>query len=248
MRTIAICVSKGGVGKTTTAVNLAAAAVKDGQRVLLVDMDPQANATFTLRQEDNIDANIMTAMDGEKKTEKIIVHCENGIDLAPAPAQARYETVNQAPNDLREALSQVAADYDVCLIDLGPGYGDLTACALVAANYLIIPVQADLNAAKAVKDTEELIELARTANPGLALMGLLRTRWRTRDRVQSLIAPLLEGWAAEGTPIFETKIRECVGLRQASANQETIFDYALNSVGAEDYENLWKEVQKQIQK
>lgn len=248
MRNIAICVSKGGVGKTTTAINLAAAAVRDGRKVLLVDMDPQANATCILRQQDNVHDNIMTAMDGKEETEKIVIHTESGIDLAPAPVQARYETVSQNMGDLKKALEQVDGDYDFCLIDLGPGYSDLTACALVAADELIIPLQADLNSAKSVNDTIELIDLAKKVNPGLNIMGLLRTRWRSRDRVQNSLSSLLEGWTDSGLPVLETVIRECVGLRQATANQMTVFDYAKASVGAEDYENLWKEIQTKIRK
>lgn len=246
MKTIAIEVSKGGVGKTTTAVNLAAAAARDSKRVLLVDCDPQGNSGLILRHEDDPDRTIMTVMDGAAKMADIIDHTESGIDLAPAPVQAKFAAIKQHPHDLQRSLQQVNEDYDLCIIDLGPGFSALTINALKAADYVVVPVQADLTAAKAVLDTQELIEYARGDNPQLQLLGVLRTRWRARDRVQTAMTDMVDGWQEQGITVFQTVIHECVGLRQASAGQQTIYDVRGESVGADDYTALWKEIYSRI--
>ena len=185
-------------------------------------------------------------MDGAAKMADIIDHTDSGIDLAPAPVQAKFAAIKQHPHDLQRSLQQVNEDYDLCIIDLGPGFSALTINALIAADYVVVPVQADLTAAKAVLDTQELIEYARGDNPQLQLLGVLRTRWRARDRVQTAMTDMVDGWQEQGITVFRTVIHECVGLRQASAGQQTIYDVRGESVGADDYTALWKEIYSRI--
>ena len=242
MKIVAVEASKGGVGKTTTAVNLAAAAVRDGKKVLLVDCDPQGNSGVMLGQQDEIENNIMAVMDGIKKMDDVIVHNNYDIDLAPAPAQARFTEIEQQPDDLSRALAQVADRYDLCIIDLGPGFSALTINALVAAEWVLVPTQADVNAVKSVQDTDDLLKMARQANPNLQLLGVLLTRWRSRDRLQTAMADVFTAWNERGIRVLATKIQECTGLRQAAAAQQPIYNYAKSSVGAADYTALWEEI------
>lgn len=247
MNIIAVEASKGGVGKTTTAVNLAAAAARAGRKVLLVDGDPQGNSGVMLGQQDEVENNIMAVMDGDKPMVDVIIHNLYGIDFAPAPAQARFTAVEQNPDDLSRALAQVADKYDLCIIDLGPGFSALTVNALVAANFVLIPTQADVNAVKSVQDTDELLTMARQINPDLQLLGVLLTRWRSRDRLQTAMADVFSAWQERGIRVLDTKIQECTGLRQAAAAQRPIYDFAKSSVGAADYTALWTEIKQYIE-
>jgi chromosome partitioning protein len=247
---LAIINQKGGVGKSTTAVNLSAALGASGKQVLLVDLDPQGNATSGLGVEKNqVSQCIYDVLLNDVPLEDIIIPdvCE-GLDLAPATinlAGAEVELVSEMAreNRLRDAVGSMRGKYDYIFIDCPPSLGLLTVNALVSCDKLIIPIQTEFYALEGVtKLLESMKRVKNRLNPGLDIFGILLTMYDGRTTLSRQVAAEVRNFF--GSQVFETIIPRTVKLSEAPSYGLPINQYDPLGKGAVAYDNLAKEVIK----
>ncbi len=246
---IAIANQKGGVGKTTTAINLAGALAEEGMRVLLVDMDPQANLTAGVGINLNAVARSMADVlaDGRCTFAEAILPTETeGIDVAPAhidlaSTEGELFTALGRENVLREAMTDAIGAYDYVLIDCPPNLGLLTVNGLVAADSVIIPVQTQFYAMKGLNNLVKVINAIRTKlNRNLKVLGLLATFYDGRT---NLARDMLDEMRVVGDHhVFTTIVRSSVKLGEAPLVGRPITAYAGQSEAARTYRDLAQEV------
>ncbi|GIW25800.1 MAG: chromosome partitioning protein Soj [Meiothermus sp.] len=247
VKRIGIVNQKGGVGKTTTAVNLSAYLAKAGQRVLLVDLDPQVNATSgmgqTVREE-----NIYTVLTGAHEVEAAVVNIGKGLDLLPSSPDlvgASAELIEN-PTRLAEVLRPLEPAYDLILLDAPPSLGPITLNVLSAAEGLIVPVQAEYYALEGIAGLLETIDQVRSSlNPTLRLLGVLITMYDPRTLLSQQVESNIR--ANMGEKVFWTVIPRNVRLAEAPSYGQDIGQYAPTSSGAHAYRRLAEEVIRRVQ-
>jgi chromosome partitioning protein len=246
MRVVAVAMQKGGSGKTTTAVNLAAALAEKGKRVLVVDVDPQANATSWLGVRDPGKGIFASLCENTPVAGIIVKTATPGVDLVPSSAwlvgaeKALAGEVG-AETILRRRLAAVASSYDVALVDTPPTLGVLTVGALVAADDVLVPVEAHVMALNGLAQILRTVETVRDRlNEGLKLLGIVACRVdaRTRHAVE-VVEELRKRFPAE---TMRTAVRENVRLAEAPSFGQPVTLYDPRSAGAEDYRALAAEV------
>jgi chromosome partitioning protein len=244
----ALANQKGGVGKTTTAVNLGAYLALRGKRTLVVDIDPQANATSSLGfDKQAIEPSIYHALLREVPISRLILLTDRvHLDLvpsSPALAGAEVELVPQLAREfrLREALSPVLGRYDYVLIDCPPSLGLLTVNALAAAHGVLIPIQCEYLPLEGVGLLLKTINLVRQRlNPRLGIAGLIMTMYDGRTNLaQQVVAEVRTHFPKQ---VFRTVIPRSVRLSEAPSHGQTILQYAPSSPGALAYQALADEV------
>ena len=244
---LAITNQKGGVGKTTTAVNLAACLGALGRRVLLVDFDPQGNATSGVgvdktTQEQTVYHVVIDARD----VREVIQHTEYDLDLLPANVDLAGAEVELATADAREtrlkrALDTVRNEYDFILIDSPPSLGLLNLNALTAADGMLIPIQCEFYALEGVAELMRTLELVQNGlNPSLAVAGVLLTMYDSRTKLSEQVANEVRDFFKE--KVYETVIPRTVRLSEAPSYGMPIIAYDIHAKGAEVYTELAKEV------
>lgn len=247
-RIIAIANQKGGVGKTTTAINLGAYLSKAGRRVLIVDLDPQGNTTTGLGIDKNqLKSHIYNALIEEQPLDQIIqtvpYHGLEVLPSAPVLAAAEIELVNRSAREFQLKRVLEPQDYDYLLIDCPPSLGLLTINGLVAADSVIIPVQAEFYALEGLSQLLNTIKRVKQGlNPKLELLGVLVTMHNGRTTLSAQVHSEVKRHFAN--KVFETIIPRNVRLAEAPSYGQPISQYDRWSKGAKSYKQLAKEVIK----
>lgn len=245
---IAVVNQKGGVGKTTTSVNLSVFLAALGKFVLLVDLDPQANATSGLGiDHTNLDKGIYEVLGGQNTFKEVVQNtAQDGLRIAPATislAGAGVELVNveNRENRLRRALDEVRGAYDYILIDCPPSLGLLTINALVAADKVLIPVQTEYYALDGLSALISTINLVRdNIKPDLEILGAVLTMFDKRNKLSGEIMDEVYKYFPD--KIFRSVIPRTVRLAEAPSFGKSILHYDESSKGARAYERLAKEL------
>ena len=241
MRIISVVNQKGGTGKTTTVLNLASCLVNLGQKVLLIDLDSQANATSGLGVETEMKT-IYDVLAGRSSFSESLIRVKENFYLIPASeslAGANVELVGEADREfkLAKALERPIVDYDFVFIDTPPSLGILTINSLTASSLVLIPVQAEYYALEGLGQLLNTIELVKeNLNSSLEILGAVITMYDERARLsRDVLEELYKNFPAR---IFRTVIPRSIKLAEAPSFGKTIFEYAPKSRGAVAYRRL----------
>jgi chromosome partitioning protein len=255
---IGVVNQKGGVGKTTTTVNLGAAIAQKGKKVLLIDIDAQSNLTTHLglgakdEESPSIEKppipefSIYDVLKGVKTLKEVVIHRSDHLDVVPSSlllSAADLELGGVVGRELilKRALQSVAGMYDAILIDCPPALGLLSLNALAAVEKVVIPVQSEYLALHGVRQLLDTIDQVRSIyNPSLVVGGVLICLHDSRKRLARAVADTIRAYF--GDLVFDTVVRSNVALAEAPAHGQSIFEYSAKSSGAEDYLSLAEEV------
>jgi len=239
---------KGGVGKTTSVINIGAGLAQLGKRVLLLDLDPQANLTLSMGIPRR-PSTIYEAIRGEAELEPF--PAKPGLDVVGSTLNlsgAEMELINEAGRELilRELLDTVREDYDFTLIDCPPSLGLLTLNALTASDLVYIPMQTEFLALQGLTKIKQVIDKVKfRLNRQLEVGGVIATMYDQRKVLNRDVVNTIDKYF--GSLLFNTMIRDTVALAEAPAQRKDIFEYNPSSAGAEDYMNLCREILNRIE-
>ena len=249
---IAIANQKGGVGKTTTAINLSAGLAMAGKKVLLVDLDPQANSSIAFLEHHAEQSSAFELLtDPALDVEEVVRHTRiAGLDIIPSRISlAKFESKLlgefDAPFRLKDRIANLVQNYDYTIVDTPPTLGLITVNALVASDYVIVPIQPSYFALEGTDDLLDTVEKVKARpNPKLEVLGVLIT---LHDRRTTLARDIQEQIKQVfGEKLFNTVISKSVRLEESPAYKEPIFTFAPSSSGAVEYSSLCQEVMRRV--
>lgn len=254
MLVISIVIQKGGCGKTTTAINLAAALQRKKLKVLLIDTDPQASLSESLGVREETTKNLYSELSHEIKgdsgnLQEAIMETPSGLRLIPssvelASAELELASVYGREQLLHWMLGRIESGFDYVIIDCPPSVGLLTANAIVASDYLLIPVTPEFLPMKALRSFMSQLKSLQRLNSRLKLLGFVLTRFDQRKIMNREVLTILKEEFSD--KVFETSIRENTELAKAQQAGVDIFHYNSSSHGSEDYERLGMEFIERI--
>ena len=250
MRIISLANQKGGVGKTTCAINIGGALASLGKRVLLVDLDPQANLTLSLGiklKDDQVD--MYTLLVGKSTVNEVIIKRSKNLDVIPssvelADAEVELSGLPAREMILKKAIAPIISNYDYIIIDCPPSLTLLTFNAFAASSEVFIPLQTEYLALQGTGRLTSIINIIKTdLNPPLRITGVIATMFDKRKVLgRGVIEVIKKGF---NNTLFNTFIRENIVLAEAPSKGQTILEYKPDSFGAEDFISLTKEIIKQ---
>lgn len=246
MKTIAFTNQKGGVGKTTSTINVGAGLCLQGKKVLMIDLDPQANLTYSLRMNSQrIDYSVYDVLKGTISPDEAIIS-HNGFDILPSSINlsgADMEFVNEPAREtlLKNNLSKLGKSYDYILVDCPPNLGLLTLNAFTAVKEVFIVLQSEYLALHGLSKLMDVIRVVKERlNPEIVISGIICTLFDSRKNLNREVVDHIKDYFGE--KVFDTIIRDNVALAEAPSHHKTIFEYDSESYGAQDYLALSKEI------
>jgi chromosome partitioning protein len=245
MKVLCVAQQKGGVCKTTTALSLAAAWAISGSRVLMIDVDPQANLTRNIVDYERLSTDVSSVYAGKASLREAIAATATArLSIAPARTSlSRVENLERSLSTytvLRREIPKLEGEFDRVVIDTPPSLGLFTVSALLAASHVLVPVQPTFFCQEGLGDLNQSIVEARENNSGLVSVRYFMTLFDRRTIISQEIAGLLRDKL--GPSLFGTTIRRNIAIEESQYAQRTIFEYAPRSTGAEDYRALAEEV------
>lgn len=235
--TISVALEKGGIGKTTTSENLSACLGAKGKKVLLVDMDSQANATFASGAE--AEYSIVDALTGACDINKVVFNSKYYDLLASDNRLANIESMEIDLDFLKKMLAPFQKKYDFIIIDTPPALGNLLKASLMASDYCLIPTEPRPFAINGIAALCQTIQAIQAKNKKLKVLGILLIKYSSRTNLNKQLKEVLEDLANQmGTILFERTIREAVCVAEAQTMQLPLIDYAPNAKPTIDYKGL----------
>lgn len=239
MQIITAAIIKGGAGKSTTIGALAQAAYASGKRVLVIDLDPQANVSSFIGA-DPAEAGTFELLHGASP-EEVIQKTEQGIDIIAASSElATEKTTAASAKRLQAAIEPLKRKYDYIFIDTPPQMGELTFNGLQASTGIVIPLETDRGSLNGLYQITDIVREIQQSNPKASIIGTILTRYDARPKINKYMRDVIaEKGKEEGAPLL-AEIRPGIALREAQALQKSLFEYAPKSKPAQDYMQLFE--------